>query len=160
METTNLITLAEITADTVRSVCGLDVAAEQRGYVAPNAISLAEANFNPGAWFRAVCLDGKPVGFVMLRDPSLPGAEPKGLATDEIGLWRLMIDYRYQRRGYGRHALDLVRATISGRRQFRRIVSSYIPGPHGPEAFYLEYGFSRTGGLRNNDREIEIALEL
>jgi diamine N-acetyltransferase len=153
------ITLQEITAGTVRSVCALDVAPEQRGYVASNAISLAEANFNPGAWFRAICLNDAPVGFVMMRDPSIPGAKAKGLAADEIGLWRLMIDRNHQRRGHGRRALDLVR-DLSWRRQFRRMVSSYVPGVDGPGAFYLNYGFTRTGNLRNDGREVEIALDL
>ena len=159
MNEPSTITLQEITAGTVRSVCALDVAVEQRGYVAPNAISLAEANFNPGAWFRAICLNDTPIGFVMLRDPSIPGAAAKGLAPGEIGLWRLMIDRNHQHRGHGRRALDLVR-DLSSHRQFRRLVSSYVPGAHGPEAFYLNYGFTKTGKLRNGGQEVEIALAL
>jgi diamine N-acetyltransferase len=43
---------------------------EQRGYVAPNAISIARGHFEPRAWFRAVFADETPVGFVMLSEDS------------------------------------------------------------------------------------------
>ncbi|HVM86079.1 MAG TPA: GNAT family N-acetyltransferase, partial [Candidatus Binatia bacterium] len=107
------LTLEVITADTVLAITELAVSPRQEAYVASNAVSLAEAHFNPGAWFRAVCHVGKPVGFVMLFDPTRPGA----IASDPVEptdmvLWRLMIDRRYQRRGYGRQTLDAVRQQI------------------------------------------------
>jgi diamine N-acetyltransferase len=152
------LALREITAATVRAVVALDVAEEQRGYVASNAVSIAEAYFNPGAWFMAACLAETPVGFVMLFDPAKVGIEDRrGTALDEIGLWRLMIDRNHQRRGHGKQVLDLVRAHARALGR-SRLLSSYVPGPHGPEAFYLNYGFTRTGRLRNNDREVEISI--
>src|SRR4029077_13716740 len=66
--------LQKITFATVRDILALDVAERQRGYVAPNCVSIAEAHFNRGAWFRAVYSDETPVGFIMLLDPSVPGA--------------------------------------------------------------------------------------
>lgn len=38
------VTLREITRDTVRRICALEVAPEQRHFVAPNAVSIAEAH--------------------------------------------------------------------------------------------------------------------
>ncbi len=90
------VELREVTAETVRAVCLLHVAPDQRGFVAPNAVSFAEAMFEPKAWFRAVVADDVPVGFVML---SVDEAAP------EYYLWRFMIDQRYQGRGYGRAAI-------------------------------------------------------
>ena len=56
--------------ETARAVCALEVGPEQHGYVAPNAVSIAQAHFEPKAWFRAVHADETPVGFVMLhQDP-------------------------------------------------------------------------------------------
>lgn len=48
------VTLREITAETVRAVIALSVAESQKMFVAPNAVSLAEALFAPEAWYRAI----------------------------------------------------------------------------------------------------------
>ena len=67
----DVVTLREITSETVRRVTDLEVAPEQRGFVAPNAVSIAEAHFAPGHWMRAIYADGQPVGFVLtFDDPS------------------------------------------------------------------------------------------
>ena len=76
------VTLREITRDTVREIMHLDVAEHQKGFVAPNSVSIAQAHFEPKAWFRAVYAGEEPVGFVMVsEDPDGP----------EYFLWRLMI---------------------------------------------------------------------
>jgi diamine N-acetyltransferase len=41
------VTLREITADTVTPVIKLSVAENQKGFVAPNSVSLAQAHFAP-----------------------------------------------------------------------------------------------------------------
>ena len=54
------VELREITSESVRAICELDVAADQRSFVAPNAVSIAEAHFTPGHWMRAIYADGSP----------------------------------------------------------------------------------------------------
>ena len=154
-----IVTLTEVTADSVRAVIDLEVTPEQRGFVAPNAVSIAEAYFEKGAWFRAIEADGAAVGFVMLFDPTLPGAtiEPDDKPGD-IGLWRFMIDHRKQRRGIGRKALDLIVSHARTRPGAKRLVSSYVPGAGGPRDFYLRYGFTETGEM--DEDEVVIALPL
>lgn len=68
------VELREITRDTVRAICALEVDEPQKGLVAPNAISIAQAYFYDEAWFRAICARGEPVGFVMICDPTLSSA--------------------------------------------------------------------------------------
>ncbi len=154
-----VVTLAEITADSVRTIIGLEVAPKQRGFVAPNAVSIAEAYFERGAWFRAIEADGEPVGFVMLFDPTLPSATvEEDDKPGDILLWRLMIDHRHQRRGLGRAALDLVAAHARSRPGAKRLVSSYVPGKGGPRDFYLRFGFVETGEM--DDDEVVIAYPL
>jgi diamine N-acetyltransferase len=87
------VTLREITAETVRAVCALEVGPEQHGYVAPNAVSIAQAHFEPKAWFRAVYADETPVGFVMLHQDPEEGA---------YFLWRFVIAAEHQGAGYGK----------------------------------------------------------
>ena len=153
----NTVSLREITFESVREILTLEVDQRQRQHVASNATSIAEGHFNPGAWLRAVYAGEIPVGFLALVDPEVPGAISRGLILPgEVLLWRLMIDYRYQRRGYARQALDLVRSHIGNRPGVARLMSSYVPGDHGPETFYLRYGFQKTGRFRADGREVEI----
>ena len=92
------VTLREITEDTVRAICELSVRDEQRKFIAPNAVSIAQAYFADHAWFRAVHADATPVGFLMLSD------RPD---KHEYYLWRFMIDARYQGMDFGDRALKL-----------------------------------------------------
>ncbi|HEX4884948.1 MAG TPA: GNAT family N-acetyltransferase [Casimicrobiaceae bacterium] len=149
------VTLREVTADTVLRVCKLDVAPDQRKLVAPNAVSIAQAHFEPAAWFRAVCADDEPVGFVMLYDPRTAVAPEH---PDSVFLWRLMIDAKHQRRGYGRQALELVIAharTIPG---MKRLRVSYVDAPGNPSPLYERAGFARTGEIDEGEIVMELPL--
>jgi hypothetical protein len=44
------VELPETTAETVRAICSLDVAGEQRDFVAPNAVSITEAHLVAKQW--------------------------------------------------------------------------------------------------------------
>jgi diamine N-acetyltransferase len=144
------VTLREVTAGTVRAVCALEVRPEQRGYVAPNAVSIAQAYFQPRAWFRAVYAEDTPVGFVMLDDDAEKGG---------YFLWRFMIAAEHQGKGYGRAALDLVVDHVRTRPGATELRSSYVPGDHGPRDFYLRYGFVETGEVDEGERVIRLALD-
>jgi diamine N-acetyltransferase len=149
------ITLREIDADTVRAVC--DLVAEPAGYVAPNAVSLAQALFHPEAWYRAVCADDEPVGFVMLEDSSQLRPPPSEL---EVGLWRFMIDAKHKGKGYGRAALRLVIDEVRRRHPtLRALFTSCVPGPASPRPFYESLGFVFTGELDDGEEVMVLALE-
>jgi uncharacterized cupin superfamily protein/GNAT superfamily N-acetyltransferase len=151
------VSLREITADTVRAVTTLAVAPAQQQLVAPNAVSLAQALFAPTAWYRAVYAGEQPVGFVMLHDETLlTGADRPAAPT--LGLWRFMIDARAQRRGFGRAALALVIAHALSRPGIQRLLTSCVPGPGSPQAFYEGLGFVATGEV--DDGEVVLALTL
>lgn len=144
------VTLREITKDTVRSVCQLQVAPEQAGFVAPNAISIAQAYFEQDiAWFRAIYADETPVGFVMLED------DP---ANEEYTLWRFMIDARYQGAGFGRRALELLIAHVKTRPGAQALFTSCVPGNGSPCPFYEKMGFVYMGD--EDDGELVMRLDL
>jgi diamine N-acetyltransferase len=143
------VTLREVTAETVRAVCRLEIAPEQRGFVAPNAVSIAEAHFEPKAWFRAVYAGEEPVGFVMLfEDTEKP----------EYYLWRFMVGAEHQGKGYGKRALDRVVERVRGLPGATELLSSYVPGDGGPGGFYLRYGFEETGDVDEGERVIRLEL--
>lgn len=128
---------------------------EQAGFVAPNAVSLAQALFSTEAWYRAIYVDDTLAGFVMLYDESLRDTPPE---NPEIGLWRFMIDARWQRKGIGRAALDEVVAHVREKRRFKVLQTSYVPGPGCPEAFYLGAGFRHTGRMDGTEVVLELPL--
>jgi len=150
------VSLREITADTVLPVVRLAVAEDQKSFVATNAVSLAQALFAPEAWYRAICLDDSPVGFVMLEDDSQ--ADPPA-ALPGIGVWRFMVDARYQGQGIGAAALRQVIGHVRSRGRFATLELSYVPGPGCPEPFYLGLGFRHTGRVDGDEVVLELPLE-
>ena len=62
-----IVSLLEVTADTVRAICALQTTEEQKRFVAPNALSIAQAYFEATASFRAIYAGETPVGFLMWR---------------------------------------------------------------------------------------------
>ena len=149
------VSLQEVTARTVRAVAELEVAPQQKAYVASNAVSIAQAYFHPEAWFRAICVDDVPVGFVMLEDPTLL---PDWLGAARIGLWRFMIAAPFQRHGYGRAALRLVADHARSRPGQDKLRTSCVPGPHSPIGFYERFGFRRTGETDDVEDVLELRL--
>lgn len=145
----SVVSLREVTADTVRTICRLEVSEAQKHLVAPNAVSIAQAYFEPKAWFRAIYADETPVGFLMLYD------DPD--ETDYF-LWRYMIDTHYQKLGFGKRAMDLLLDHVRTRPGARELKLSCLPGEDGPEPFYSQYGFRRTGRMLGIEVEMRIDL--
>lgn len=130
------VQLREINGETVREICRLAVGPGQHGFVAPNAVSLAEAHFSPEAWPRAVYADDVPVGFAMLS------LHPE---KAEYHLWRFMIAAPFQRLGFGEAALLLLVDHVRTLPGATALVTSWVPEDGGPEPFYRGLGFEPTG---------------
>ncbi len=75
------------------------------------------------------------------------------MIADEVGgpdyiphyLWKLLIDERYQRQGFGTATLDLIVAYFRGRPGVEVVSTSAGQGDGSPITFYERYGFERTG---------------
>jgi diamine N-acetyltransferase len=150
------VALHEVTAATVRDVCRLEVAPEQRHLVAPNAVSIAQAYFEPAAWFRAIHAAGELVGFAMLYDPTRSTMPDDG--RENCWLWRFMIDSRYQRHGYGSAALALLIEhvrTLPGVTHFK---VSFVPGVGNASSLYGRAGFRATGEVAEGEAVMALAL--
>ena len=146
-----VVTLEEITDQNREAVLALRVAPGQERFVSSVADSLAEAAEYPHAkpWYRAVYTSGEPggpsgpVGFVMVSWDVEP--QPPEIIGPWF-LWKLLIDERYQGRGYGAQAVrqiaELVRAEGA-----TELLTSYVPEDGGPAGFYQRLGFEPTGEL-------------
>ena len=152
------VTLRVITDANRAEIEALTVTLEQSDYVASNAESLIEAAATPDArpWYRGVYAGDVLVGFVMISD-GIPDTHPEYLGP--YFLWRLMIDTRWQGRGYGKAALDLVVDHVRSRPDARALLCSLVPGTVGsPRGFYLGYGFRLRGDWFDGEEVIELPL--
>jgi diamine N-acetyltransferase len=149
------ITLREVTDANRGSVLALRAAPGQDAYVASVEASFQDAEETPegNPWYRAIYAGDQPVGFVMLSWDVTP-------APGILGpwfLWRLLIDERHQRRGYGREALrqivEIIRAEGA-----TELLTSYVPGDGGPWPFYERLGFSPTGQIEEDEIVIRLSL--
>jgi diamine N-acetyltransferase len=145
----SVVSLREVTAETVTTICNLKVAPEQEQFVAPNAVSIAQAHFDPHAWFRAIYADETPVGFLMLSDnPAAP----------EYFLWRLMIAAEHQRKGFGERAVALLIDYVRARPGATELLVSYHPGEDSPRDFYRKLGFQETGDMLDDEVVLRLPL--
>jgi diamine N-acetyltransferase len=146
------VSLKEITADTVTEICKLTdtLPQYQRKFVASNAYSIAQAYFEPKAWFRGIYAGDQPVGFMMLYDD---------VEKQEYFLWRLMIAGPHQRKGYGQEAIKLLLGYIRTRPGATALLTSYVPDENGPGAFYRRLGFEPTGEILEGETVVKLDLE-
>ena len=158
------VTLEEITDENRQAVLALGVAPGQERFGEPVLDSLAEAADSPHAkpWYRAVFASGEQAGPGRVRDGQLElRAEAAGDRSVPWFLWKLLIDERYQGRGYGaavvRQIAELVRAEgaaelLTGLR--------YVPEDGGPAGFYRRLGFVPTGEQLDENGEVIVRLAL
>jgi GNAT superfamily N-acetyltransferase len=149
------VELREITDENRDAVLALRVAPQQERFVSSVEDSLHEAVEYAIAkpWYRAVYSGSEPVGFVMISwnlDPVPP---------DMIGpwfLWKLLVDSRHQRLGYGRDTIGEI-VSIVRREGGAELLTSCVEGEGGPYPFYLGFGFVPTG---DRDASGEVILRL
>ena len=144
------VSLREVTRETLSSVLRLDVAEDQKRFVASNAVSIAQAHFYDTAWFRAIYLGETPVGFVMLNE------EPE---KPEYSLWRLMIAAPYQRQGIGLAAMRLVIEHVRTRPDAKELLVSHVRGDGSPGPFYAGLGFEYTGAEDEGELVMRLRLD-
>jgi GNAT superfamily N-acetyltransferase len=151
------ISLREITEDNAGAVRALRTTPEQGRYVSSVVNSLEEAAQVPQAnpWFRAVYADERPVGFVMLAWNVYP--QPPGIIGPWF-LWKLMIDHRHQRLGYGHEVMRQIMALIR-EQGATELLTSYSPVDGGPEGFYQSLGFVPTGAVHEGEVLASLRLD-
>lgn len=150
------VTLREITSDTLRPILKLSKTLSdlQQTHVADNAVSIAQAHFEPHAWFRGIYADDTPVGFIQLfigPDEDEPGHPMVWF------LWRFMIGGAHQKLGFGRQALAIIFDMVREQGGKELLVSCH-PGPDGPEGFYRRLGFAPNGKWYDGELGMVLAL--
>ncbi|MFF0826142.1 edeine self-resistance N-acetyltransferase EdeQ [Brevibacillus sp. NPDC003359] len=130
------VTLHEVTLENWEECIELEPTPEQSEFVAPNLYSIAEAKFQTTFVPLAIYHDETMVGFVMY-----------GLDPDDGNYWiyRLLIDAKYQRQGYGRTAISQVIDLLKAKEGCQKIVIGYAPANVAAENLYASLGFQKNG---------------
>ena len=134
-------------------VVNLEVAESQRGFVASNAYSLAEAAYTENSFPRAIYANNQAVGFAMYE--SLENDGRKG----EYNIYRFMIDKHHQKKGFGRKALKAIIHELSELADCKRIMICYVPDNAIASAFYKSVGFREVGIDESGEMVAEIKVE-
>ena len=150
---TEQVHFEKITWDNYSKIIKLRVTKEQDDYVARNTsslihayIALSQGEIVPYPF--GIYLGKKPVGFVMIGYNGYEDGDPEFMKNTYF-IWRLMIDKRYQGRGYGREALRLalefIRTWPCGKAEYCWI--SYEPENEAAKKLYAAFGFEETGEM-------------
>jgi diamine N-acetyltransferase len=156
------VELREVCEANYNAIIRLAVWPRQQELVASNAVTLAQAAYEPMSWLRAiysrqhksscegVCgCSGDLVGLLLLSMP--PGPWPNYLS-------RLMVDHRFQRRGFGAASMRCLVEEL-------RAVScpslhvTYSTARGGAHSFYRRLGFVESASPSNDD-EAEAVLHI
>ena len=152
-----LVEFREVTREDLRAVCQLAVAPEQADLVSPNVMTMAEAQFEPGALVRAMWQGKEVVGLLaMLRPSAYPQEEDIVIRRDAAYVWRLMVGNSFQRQGLGALALDEAKRTAQ-KWGYGALTLTVAGKPHSAIPFYERYGFKLTGRmLWDDENELEM----
>lgn len=141
-----MVRLKPVTSENLDEVLALKVLESQAGFVSTSAESLAQAYVYPETAFPfAVYDDQTVVGFIMMGY-----YEAKQYYT----LWKLLIGWQYQHRGYGRQALEQGIAFLKEKFRVKEIYTGVIPENHVAKELYLSIGFEETGLFENGMEEL------
>lgn len=141
-----MIRLEDIDAGNWRIPLG--VLKEQEQYVASTTIILARAYAYRNARSQALLIyeDETPVGMVLYHDED---------SLDAYIFSEILIDERFQGKGYGSAATKLVLDRMKEDGRYQKVVLCYIEGNDAAKNLYEQFGFVETD--RDDD---EIIMEL
>ncbi len=125
---------------------------EKEGFVASNAVSLAQAWLYREAndvYPFAIYHENEPVGFMMLDED---------LEERSLVIWRIMFPEEHTNKGYGTEAIRKIieLAKESGKYDF--LIMDYVQGNDVAKHVYEKLGFVSTGEISNGN-EVVMKME-
>jgi len=129
--------------------CTLKASEKQRGFVAPNTYSLAQAAYEPDTFPMGILEDGALAGFIMYDFDS------------DLNSWemcRLMVDEKHQKKGIGEKAIRLLLDYVTARHGHVEFHTSAVQGNAVAIALYEKMGFQKTGEIVGGEVVMKIQL--
>ena len=159
-----MVQLRKVDAGNIWKLVALEVDESQENFVATNTQSILEAYCAITGGSVALpsgIYDGDtPVGFAMIGFGDGDWEDAPAAAHGNYSLWRLMIDKRFQNRGYGRAAMEeilkFIRSFPCGKAEYCML--SYEPENTVARELYHSFGFRENGEMDGD--EIVAVLKL
>jgi diamine N-acetyltransferase len=137
-----LIEFREITKENFWECVKLSVSKEQAAFVVSNAISIAQAKVQPECIPLAVYDNDSMVGFLMYCIDEDDG---------EYWIYRMMVDEKYQSKGYGKQMMDKLLGLIQQDRTRNKIFLGVHKESINAVKLYKRFGFYFTGQVFGNE---------
>jgi N-acetyltransferase len=155
-----LVPFSELDDEAYSTLVRMSPGALGERMVATNGVTFADATRSPNGWLRAVVTDNKPVGLVLLYDPTLDHAQAKKdeAPLDCLHIWRIMIGFHFQGRGYGEAAMREIIRYATTRPGIKKINLSHMPLEGNPAPFYEKFGFRHTGEIEDGELVMTMSL--
>lgn len=107
-----MLKLKKINRNNIGEILKLEVFSNQKSFVATNNSSIIEAYIaiteNNDVFTFGIYKDDTPVGFLMIGyDVNSDDEDAPKIAKRNYNIWRLMIDKKFQGKGFGKKAIDL-----------------------------------------------------
>ena len=107
-----MLELKKINRNNIGEILKLEVFDNQKSFVATNNISIIEAYIaiieNNDVFTFGIYKDDTPIGFLMVGfDVYSDDESAPRIARGNYNIWRIMIDKKFQGRGFGKKAMDL-----------------------------------------------------
>ena len=139
-----MLTLQAITIQNLRPIVRLSIRDDEKGMVAPNMFSIAEAYVEDNTTPLGIYADDVPVGFLYYGQFE----EDNG----EYWIARLMIDKNHRRKGYAEAAMRTLLKKLSEKEDCKEVFLSFVPGNAAAKALYDNLGFEDTGKMVDKEK--------
>jgi len=144
------VTLKDITRDNFEELISLYVDQEQEQFVASNLYTIAQMQFKEEKIAKGVYVDKKAVGLIAYD-------------LEDYDIWRLMVDFRFQGRGYGKKAMELVLNILRKDGRLKTARTSIVMENVVMRNLVESFGFKESGKVihyREDGEPDEIEFEL
>lgn len=131
------VKIVELNAENWYDCCELEVSTEQKEYMEPNAVSIAQSKFETSLKPYAIYVADEVVGFLMYNS----------IQEELDGYWiyRIMVDKKFQGKGIGKAATKLMILEMAKLPNAKKIVVGYHPENLGAHNLYSSLGFIDNG---------------
>ena len=147
------VSVRPVTKDDLAALFDLWPAEDQCQFVAPNAVTVAEAAYDAAAHAFVIWAGKVRVGLIGLVDMTeVDDAEPED-EPQSILIWRLMIGEEHQQKGYGTAAIEWAFDWARGRDR-RRMSIEVVETNAVAIALYERMGFRATGVMYGDEAQM------